>query len=214
MNNPSMKDWNDLTRLMKHLKSTREQKLILRPDKLDTVTAYIDASFGVHADMKEHGGYVVLLRKAPIYAKASASKLNTKSSTEEELVAVHDYSNIVIWMKNFLGELDYGKERGIIKQDNTSTMDLIYEGRSKAMSTKHIDRRHFYVKDLIDRKWVIVVYCRTDMMIADLMAKPLSGFYYERQQNKLMNFGNVTLIPLCRKNKRNVNNVDNSNYSK
>ena len=78
MNNPTKKDWNDLTRLMKHLKTTRTQK-ILRPGKLDTVAVYIDASFGVHADMKGHGGYIVLLGNAPIYAKASASKLNTKS---------------------------------------------------------------------------------------------------------------------------------------
>ena len=99
-----------------------------------------------------------LLGNAPVYVKASASKLNTKSSTEEELVAVHDYSKMVIWMKNFLSELGYGKECGVIKQDNMSTMDIIYAGRAKAMSTKHIDRRYFYVKDLI--VWKLVIgYC-------------------------------------------------------
>ena len=51
MNNPSKKDWDDLTRLMKHLKSTREQKLILRSGKLDTVTAYKDVAFGIHVDI-------------------------------------------------------------------------------------------------------------------------------------------------------------------
>ena len=46
-----------------------------------------------------------------------------------------------------MNEIGYTQELGIIKQDNLSTMDLIYEGRSKALSTKHIDRRYFYVRD-------------------------------------------------------------------
>jgi hypothetical protein len=163
------------------------------------VTGYIDAAFAVHPDMKGHAGCVIMLGTAPVYVKASAGKINTKSSTEEELCGVYEYSNMVIWLRNFLSELGYGKAVARIKQDNMSTMDLIYEGRAKALSTKHIDRRYFYVKDLIDRNECRVVYCRTDMMLADIMTKPLSGFYFERFRNKLMNAGNVKLIPLPKK---------------
>ena len=85
-----------------------------------------------------------------------------------------------------------------------STMDLIYEGRAKALSTKHIDRRYFYVKDLIDRNEVRVVYCRTDMMIADIMTKALCGHYFERMRDKLMNFGNIKLEPLPRRIRKKV----------
>ena len=70
----------------------------------------------MHHFQKGHGGCVILLGNALIYAKASASKLNTKSGTEEELVSVYEYSNMVIWAQNFLRELDYGKDRGVIKQ--------------------------------------------------------------------------------------------------
>jgi hypothetical protein len=108
---------------------------------------------------------------------------------------------MVIWLRNFLSELGYGKAVARIKQDNMSTMDLIYEGRAKALSTKHIDRRYFYVKDLIDRNECRVVYCRTDMMLADIMTKPLSGFYFERFRDKLMDAGNVKLVPLPRREK-------------
>ena len=85
-----------------------------------------------------------------------------------------------------------------------STMDLIYEGRAKATSTKHIDRRYFYIKDLIDRYLLFVAYCRTDMMIADIFTKPLSGFYFERLCAKLMNFGNVRLVQLNMSRRKNV----------
>ena len=178
-------------------------KLILKPgNNLNRVTGYIDAAFAVHPDMKGHAGCVVLVGSAPVYVKASAGKINTKSSTEEELCGMYEYSNMVIWMRNLMSEISYRQECSIIKQDNMSCMDLIYEGRAKALSTKHIDRRYFYVKDLIDRNEVRVVYCRTDMMVADIFTKPLSGYYFERMRDKLMNFGNVKLIPQPKKVKR------------
>jgi hypothetical protein len=200
---PTEKDWNDLKILIGYLKGTRDLKLVLKPGKnLNRVTGYIDASFAVHPDMKGHAGCVVLLGDAPIYVKASAGKINTKSSTEEELCGVHEYSNMVIWIRNLMNEIGYTQDVGIIKQDNMSTMDLIYEGRAKALSTKHIDRRYFYVRDLITRKLVRVVYCRTDMMIADIFTKPLSGYYFTRLSNKLMNYGNVKLQPLPRRQRK------------
>ena len=75
----------------------------------------------MHPDKKRHAGCVILLGNAPVYVKASAGKLNTKSSTEEELCGVYEYSNMVIWLRNFLSELGYNKDVGIIKQDNMST---------------------------------------------------------------------------------------------
>jgi hypothetical protein len=39
------------------------------------------------------------------------------------------------------------------------------------------------------------------MMLADIMIKPLSGFYFERFRDKLMNGGNVKLQPLPRREK-------------
>ena len=197
---PTEKDWGDLVRYVGYLKGSRELKLVLRPgERLCQVTGYIDASYGVHPDMKGHGGCVVLVGDAPVYVKASAGKLNTKSSTEEELCAVHDHSSMVIWTRNFMNELGYVQEPAVIKQDNMSCMDLIYEGRAKALSTKHIDRRYFYIKDLIERKQVIVVYCRTDMMLADIFTKALMRFYFERLCVSLMNRGNKKLKPLARR---------------
>lgn len=201
---PSNKDWNDLEKLLKYLKTTRDRKLTLRPGDLNTITAYIDASFGVHPDMKGHAGCVTLLGNAPIYVKASAGKLNTKSTTEEELCGVYEHTNTPIWSRNFLKEVGYGKQITTIKQDNKSTISLIREGRAKALSTKHIDRRYFYVKNLIERKEVIVDYCRTDMMIADILTKALSGFYFERMRDKLMDFGNINLVPLLRRQRKRV----------
>ena len=62
------------------------------------VYAYVDASYAVHPDMKSHTGCVISLVMGHIYAKSSTQKLNTKSSTEAELVGRSDCSNQLIWM--------------------------------------------------------------------------------------------------------------------
>jgi Reverse transcriptase (RNA-dependent DNA polymerase) len=200
MKTPTEKDWNDLVKYIGYIKGSRDMKLTLKAGKnIDVVTGYIDASFGVHDDLKGHGGCVILVGDAPVYVKSSASKLNTKSSTEEELCRMHDDSAMVLYAKHFMEEVYCKQERAVIKQDNMSSMDLIYEGRSKALSTKHIDRRYFYVKDLIERGEVRVVYCRTDMMLADIFTKALMRFYFERLCVSLMNRGNKKLKPLARR---------------
>ena len=193
---PTTKDWEDLQRVLGFIKYKKDQKLILRANNLDTVTSYIDASFGVHADMKGHGGCITLIGNAPVDIKSSTGKLNTKSSTEEELCHVYDHSNRPIWLRNFLNEIGYAKDAAIIKQDNISTLHLIHEGRAKALSTKHINRRYFYIKDVIDRNEIRLEYCRTDLMLADILTKPLQGYLFERLEEKIMNCGHVNLKPL------------------
>ena len=51
-----------------------------------SVYSYVDASRGVHSDMKSHSGCMIGIGKGPIFAKIYTQKLNTKSSTESELV--------------------------------------------------------------------------------------------------------------------------------
>ena len=62
---------------------------------------WIDASFAVHDDMKGHTGGTMSFRKGVLHAKSSKQKLNTKSSTETELVGVSEYIPYTIWMKCF-----------------------------------------------------------------------------------------------------------------
>ena len=57
---PREADMEKLMRIIRYLKSSKDVKLKLRCDEL-TVNSYIDASYGVHPDMKSHSGAVVSL---------------------------------------------------------------------------------------------------------------------------------------------------------
>ena len=59
-----------------------------------------------------------------IQYKASKQKLNTKSSTESEIVGVSEYLPFHIWVINFLESQGYNIENKVLFQDNESAIKL------------------------------------------------------------------------------------------
>ena len=151
------------------------------------MTCYIDASYGVHADRKCHTGCAITLGDGTIYAKSATQKLNTKSSTEAELVGLSDASNQPIWTRHFLIDQEYQDKPAIIYQDNKSTIQLISNGQSNSECTRHVDIRYFYSHDRIKLGEVKIEYKLTNDMLTDMLTKPLQGEQFRTQRNKVLN---------------------------
>jgi hypothetical protein len=106
----------------------------------------VDATYGVHADMKSHTGAVIGIGQGPIFAKSSTQKLNTKSSVEAELVGLSDNMGYIISTRNFLMEQGYDVEAANAYQDNKATIQLVKNGRSQSDKTRHIAIRFFHMR--------------------------------------------------------------------
>jgi hypothetical protein len=104
---PNQADWEKLMRVMKYLNDTKEENLTLSADDLKVVKWYVDASFAVHPDFKSHTGAVMTLRKGAMQSIARKQKMNVRSSTEGELVAVDDAATMILWTKLFLEAQGY-----------------------------------------------------------------------------------------------------------
>ena len=78
--------------------------LTLRANDDGTVQWWIDASYTVHEDMKGHTGATLSLGKGTIYSGSWKQKLVAQSSTESELIGMHDVLPQVLWTKQFLEE--------------------------------------------------------------------------------------------------------------
>ena len=130
---------------------------------------YTDASFAVHPDMKSHTGYIMTLGKGAVIASSTKQKINTKSSTESELVGADEATTPLLWSKWFMEEQGYNI-KPIMYQDNQSSMKLEQNGKeSSSKRTRHINIRYFFITDCIARKELKVEYCPTDDMIADYL---------------------------------------------
>ena len=188
---PDIDDWKKLLHMLKYLESTKDLVLTLEADKGDVLLCkwYPDAAFAVHSDFKSHTGAVLTLGKGAVNTLSAKQKLNTRSSTEAELVGADDTVTQAIWTKNFLEEQGYSSETTIY-QDNTSAILLEKNGtESSSKHTRHINIRYYFIKDCIDKQHLTIEYCPTDDMIGDYPSKPLQGRKFKKHRRAMMNSG-------------------------
>ena len=63
---------------------------------------------------------------------------------------------------------------------------ITHHGRSR-----HINIRHFFVKDRIDKGELTVEHCPTELMIADYLTKPLQGKQFQLFRILIMGWKNI-----------------------
>ena len=85
---PDTDDYKKLTCVMKYLRGTRDITLTMETDKGHRW--WVDILYAVHLDIRSHSGIHMTLGKGTAYSVSSKQNLNTKSSTEAELVAIDD----------------------------------------------------------------------------------------------------------------------------
>ena len=184
---PDIDDWRKLRHVIEYLRVTRDLPLILGADGSGVLSWYVDASFAVHPDMRGHtGGAMTMGRGFPL-DKSTKHKLNTRSSTESEIVAVDDLIPQILWARLFMRAQGIEVKDNILYQDNKSAMLLETNGcTSSSKRTKHINIRYYYVADRVAKGDLRVVWCPTEKMIADFLTKPLQGKAFVEFRNLLM----------------------------
>ena len=96
--------------------------------------------------MRSHTGMMMTMGKGCIYVASGKKKINTKSSTEAELVGISDALPQVIWYRNFLMSQGYQAKDSIIYQDNQTKIWLYNNGQDSSIRrTCHIDIRYFFI---------------------------------------------------------------------
>ena len=84
-------DWKKLKRLMTWMKQTKDNTRVIGAKNVHELYTWIDAAFAVHMDMRSHTGGLMSFVRGMIHCRSSKQKLNTKSSTEAEVVGVSEY---------------------------------------------------------------------------------------------------------------------------
>ena len=82
--------------MLEYLKGTSQLGLKLKADNPQVVKWYVDVSFAVHPDYISHKGAVMTLGEGSIIAMSRKQKLNTRSSTEAELVGADDAATMIL----------------------------------------------------------------------------------------------------------------------
>ena len=161
---------------MEYLNGTKELMLRLWADDLRVVKWYVDASFTVHPDYRSHTGAAMTLGEGAVIGLSKKQKLNTRSSTEAELVGADDAATMILWTGLFMEEQGYPLKKNILYQDNKSAILLETNGRRSAgKRSRALNVRYFFLTDQVEKENISIEYCPTDEMWADYMTKPLQG---------------------------------------
>lgn len=67
-----------------------------------------------------------------------------------------------------------------IYEDNNAVVVFMSAERRVSQRTKHLSVRLFYSMELQERGIIVITWCPTDLMLADLMTKPLVGATFRR----------------------------------
>ena len=74
-----------------------------------------------------------------------------------------------------------------VSVDNTAARDLAYNPEHHER-TKHIDRRHFYVRELVEDGRITVPFVRSADNIADFFTKPLAPAPFTAFRDRIMGY--------------------------
>jgi hypothetical protein len=114
-------------------------------------------------------------------------KINTKSSTEAELVGVDDSLGYILWACYFMIEQGYDMDPSLLYQDNMSAILLKTNRRaSSSKQTKHIKVKYCLIQDKVNRGEITIEHCPTEQMWTDINTKPKQGAVFRAFRGHVM----------------------------
>jgi len=99
---PDNDDWKKLIRVLGYLRGTMSLCLTIICDRVNKLTWYVDGSYATHMDMRGQSGAVLMTGNCSVLFRSNKQKVNTRSSTETELIAVDDALLTIQWTRSFM----------------------------------------------------------------------------------------------------------------
>ena len=152
-----------------------------------------DASWEVRASTS---GWVIYWQGAPLTWGSRKQKSIALSSCESEIVALSEAAKDVIYLRKFTRGLEptLPKSPTVLVTDNKAARDLSYNPEHHNRS-KHIERRHFFVRDMVEALEIVVPLVNTNDNDADFFTKPLPPKRFKHLRRRVMNLNGDASTP-------------------
>jgi hypothetical protein len=166
-----------VNRVVRYLKGTSALGLTYRRSNSDFgEVGYSDADWGSNLlDRKSISGHVFLLGGAAIAWSAKKQATVALSTMEAEYMLLSHACTQAIWMRQLFEELSFSTDDPtLILSDNLAALALSTESQFHGRS-KHIDIRHHFIRDVIEKRKVTTLYVQTNENLADAFTKALAA---------------------------------------
>ena len=172
-------------RILRYLKKTKHLILWYEQND-DKVVGFSDADYARDVDDRHStSGYVFILGSGAISWYSGKQRGVTTSTAQAEYVALSHTTKEAVFLRQLLSELegtDYGPVS--VQEDNQAAI-AIAKNPVFYSKTKHIDISYHYTREAIVDRQIVLQYCNTDDMIADILTKPLVRSRFEKLCSRL-----------------------------
>ena len=133
-------------------------------------------------------GYVFSMGKAAISWGSKKQNSVALSSCEAEIMAASEAAKEAVYLDRLLDELGFKLDSEPIQMslDNKAAIDSSYNPENHSR-TKHIERRHYFIRELVEANRIVVPFVRSEDNHADFFTKPLVASKFFPLRDKIMN---------------------------
>ncbi|KAG8703200.1 hypothetical protein FRC09_004302, partial [Ceratobasidium sp. 395] len=167
-----------LKRILRYLSGTTHHGLVYRRNTDQVLdfgeVGYSDADWGANQlDRKSISGHCFMLGGAAISWSSKKQPTVALSTMEAEYMALAHASAQALWIRQFFHELGFPSEAPtLLLSDNLAALTLSVESQYRGRS-KHIDIRHHFMRDCIQKRMLSTMYVNTKQNLADVFTKAL-----------------------------------------
>jgi Reverse transcriptase (RNA-dependent DNA polymerase)/gag-polypeptide of LTR copia-type/Integrase core domain len=173
--NPGQEHIAAVNNLFKYLSKTKELGIVYtRENNIDYISGYCDADYaGDIASAKSTSGYIFYIANGPVTWKSKLQSIIAQSTTEAEYIAINIAAKEAVYIKSLLKELGLYKQSKLpLYTDNNGAL-LLAKNPIFHERTKHIAVKYHYIRDLINKGIIDLIYISTKEQKADGFTKAL-----------------------------------------
>merc|ERR1712086_43386 len=184
MSRPTPELYSDAQRVLRYLYRTRDIGLRYERESGTPLSGMTDSDWAVKHSTT---GFVFKYMRAAISWASRKQSSVALSSCEAEIMAASEGAKEAVYFDAFLAELGHSDGKPVkMSVDNTGARDLAYNPEHHAKS-KHILRRHFFVREMVEQMRLEVPYVNTADNEADFFTKPLCSKVFHAMRDVIMN---------------------------
>ena len=172
-------------RIFRYLSGTEDLCLWYPKGSNIDLIGYTDADFaGFNVDRKSTSGMAHFLGSCLISWGSKKQNSVALSTAESEYIAAALCCAQLLWIKTQLKDFGVCSGSVPILCDNTSAIN-ISKNPVQHSKTKHIEIRHHFLRDNVEKGNVSLEFCRSEDQLADIFTKPLCKEVFVRLRTLL-----------------------------
>jgi hypothetical protein len=174
-----------IKRILRYLVSTPCFRIWYLKGSTFDLIGYSDSDYArCKVDRKSTSGTYQFLGRSLVSWSSKKQTYVTLSTAEAEYVAAGQCCAQLLWMRQTLMDFGYNLSKVPLLCDNESAIRLV-DNSVEHSRTKHIDIRHYFLKDHQQRRDIDIYHISTENQLTDIFTKPLDEKRFCRLHSEL-----------------------------